>query len=179
EEIVRHLPGDGKDINRPLPPGELIEVCLREASKELCLKPFEVFAWTSSSFRRSNRSLLEECWKNAASQDDWIALIQVSTAEGWSDKVVLEVLRETVLYKASSWCYGPESQIYGGGFEEVMPLQKDDEFLSIKDESLSVEGILRQHKDFPDAGKLMLTAIMLAKVGDDAMVEEHMATDSR
>lgn len=171
-----------EDINRPLPPGELIEVCLREASKELCLKPFEVFAWTSSSFRKSNRSLLEECWKNAASQDDWIALIQVSTAESWSDKVVLEALRETVLYKASSWCYGPESQIHGGGFEEVMPLQKDDdEFSSIKDESLSVEGILMQHKDFPDAGKLMLTAVMLAKVGDDAMVEEHvaMAMDSR
>ncbi|CAL9765254.1 unnamed protein product [Musa acuminata subsp. burmannicoides] len=182
EEIVRHLSDDREDINRPLPPGELIEVCLREASKELCLKPFEVFAWTSSSFRRSNRSLLEECWNNAASQDDWIALIQVSTAEGWSDKVVLEALRETVLYKASSWCYGPESQIHGGGFEEVMPLQKDDdEFSSIKDESLSVEGILMQHKDFPDAGKLMLTAIMLAKVGDDATVEERvaMAMDSR
>ncbi|WOL15473.1 nuclear pore complex protein [Canna indica] len=182
EEIVGHLSDeDIKDIDRPLRPGEMIEMCFKKGSKELCLKAFQVFAWASSSFRRSNKSLLEECWKNAANQDNWVAIAEASKAEGWSDEVVLQSLRETMLCKASYLCYGPGSQIYDGSFDEVMPLQKgDEEVLSVRDSCSSVEGILMQHKDFPDAGKLMLTAIMLATAGDEAMAEEDdLAMNSR
>lgn len=180
EEIMRHLTDNREalDAKKPLPPGELIELCLRGVP-ELSLKAFEVFAWTSSSFRSSNRSLLEECWKNAADQDDWAALYQASTSEGWSDEIVLESLRNTVLFKASNRCYGPEAETYDGGFEEVLPLQKEDvEFSNLKYASSSVEGLLMQHKDFPDAGKLMLTAIIMGKEGNDAVVEEDVTMDS-
>lgn len=154
-------------------------MCLR-GGLELSLKAFEVFAWTSSSFRISNRSLLEQCWKNAADQDDWAALCQASTVEGWSDEIVLESLRNTLLFKASNRCYGPGAETYDGGFEEVLPLQKEDMiFPNLKEAISSVEGLLMQHKDFPDAGKLMLTAILMGKEGNDTVVEGDMAIDSR
>ncbi|XP_019702771.1 nuclear pore complex protein NUP133 isoform X9 [Elaeis guineensis] len=181
EEILGRLTDtkEGLDTKKPLPPGELIEMCLR-GGLELSLKAFEVFAWTSSSFRISNRSLLEECWKNAADQDDWAALCQASTTEGWSDEIVLESLRNTLLFKASNRCYGPGAETYDGGFEEVLPLQKEDMgFPNFKEASSSVEGLLMQHKDFPDAGKLMLTAILMGKEGNDAVVEEDVAMDSQ
>lgn len=127
---------------------------------------FQVFAWTSSSFRKSNKTLLEECWKNAADQDDWGTLYQAYTAEGWSDDETLRILRKTMICQASRRCYGPESETFEGAFDEVLPLrlEKSEEALILKDSSLSslsVEAILMQHKNFPDAGKLMLTAIML------------------
>ena len=130
---------------------------------------FEVFAWTSSSFRIVNRSLLEECWKNAVDQNDWAALSLASAAEGWSDEVILETLKETILFKASYHCYGPEAETYDGDFDEALPLQKEDA------ETLgsSVEGILMLHKDFPDAGKLMLTALMMGKEGINTIAEEE------
>ncbi|EHA8590646.1 putative Nuclear pore complex protein NUP133 [Cocos nucifera] len=181
EEILGRLTDnrEGLDTKKPLPPGELIEMCLR-GGPELSLKAFEVFAWTSSSFRISNRSLLEECWKIAADQDDWAVLCQASTREGWSDEIVLECLRNTVLFKASNRCYGLGAENYDGGFEEVLPLQKEDMgFPNLKEASSSVEGLLMQHKDFPDAGKLMLTAILMGKEGNYAVVEEDMLMDSQ
>lgn len=167
-----------QDTTQLFSPAELIEICLKSRNRELSLLSFDVFAWTSSSFRRSNRSLLDQCWKNAADQDDWAGLYQASLAEGWSDEENLRHLRETVLFQASSRCYSPDAQIYEGGFEEVLPLRQEGiEYPMLKDPG-SVEGVLMQHEDFPDAGKLMVTAIMLGMLGgtnveaeDDALME--------
>lgn len=136
------------------------------------MQAFDVFACTSSSFRKSHRNLLEECWKNAANLDDWVQLYQASIAEGWSEGETLQQLRDTLLFQASSRCYGPDVETIDEGFDEVLPLRQENmEVLTLKDMSSSVEAILMQHKDFPYAGKLMLTAIMLGSVKVD--VEER------
>ncbi|XP_010252707.1 PREDICTED: nuclear pore complex protein NUP133 [Nelumbo nucifera] len=181
EDIIRLLPGnkEKEDIGKQLlPPGELIELCLKGQTPELALLAFDVFAWTSSSYRKFNRSLLEECWKNAADQHDWGNLYQESLAEGWSDEVTLQFLQETVLFQASYRCYGPKAETYEGGFDEVLQLRQNDfEVPLLKDPVPSVEEILMQHKDFPDAGKLMLTAIMLGKLGADIRAEEDSSME--
>ncbi|PKA57063.1 Eukaryotic translation initiation factor 3 subunit C [Apostasia shenzhenica] len=150
-------------VNEPLDPAELIEKCLR-GDRKLSLLAFEIFAWTSSSFRSLNHSLIEKCWRNAAEQDDWAALANASRAEGWTDETRFAKLRETVLFKASNRCYGPEAETFEGGFEEVLPLRKEDAVSS-------VETILMQHENFPDAGKLMLTATMMGKEGINVVEE--------
>lgn len=177
EEILKGLPAneanqyDGQRLFRP---EELIELCLKVQNPELALRGFDVFAWTSSSFRRSHRNLLEECWKNAADQDDWGQLHQASKDEGWSDEETLQQLRDTVLFQASSSCYGPNAEIIDEGFDAVLPLRKENsEVSALEDLDFSVEAILMQHKDYPDAGKLMLTAIMLGSVHDNSKVEEN------
>ncbi|KAK9155347.1 hypothetical protein Sjap_002827 [Stephania japonica] len=175
DEIIR-LVSDVKekpDIGQSLlPPGELIRLCLEGNTPELSLLAFDVFAWTSSSFRRSNKGLLEECWKNAANQDDWGKLYEASEVQGWSDEKTLEKLKNTVLFQASSRCYGLEAETYEGGFDEALPLRQEDAEPSIlKDPGSSVEGILMQLKNFPEAGKLMLTAVMLGKLGVQMAVE--------
>lgn len=172
EEIIRLLPSDevvekGME-QRLLPPRDLIELCLKAEIPELPLLAFEVLAWTSSSFRKANRSLLEECWKCAANQDDWGKLYEASVAEGWSDEDTLRVLRETMLFQASNRCYGPGTETFDGGFDEVLVLRQENmEIPNLKDSGSSVETILMQHKDFPDAGKLMLTAVMMGSVEID------------
>lgn len=172
EEIIRLLPSDevvekGME-QRLLPPRDLIELCLKAEIPELPLLAFEVLAWTSSSFRTANRSLLEECWKCAANQDDWGKLYEASVAEGWSDEDTLRVLRETMLFQASNRCYGPGTETFEGGFDEVLVLRQENmEIPNLKDSGSSVETILMQHKDFPDAGKLMLTAVMMGSVEID------------
>ncbi|CAL5393910.1 unnamed protein product [Camellia sinensis] len=118
-------------------------------------------------------SLLEECWRNVANQDDWEKIYQTSIAEGWSDDECLQVLRETMLFQASSRCYGPEAKTFEGGFDKVLPLRQENlELQTLKDTGYSVEAILMQHKDFPDAGKLMLTGIMLGVTQVDTGMEE-------
>ncbi|XP_077221980.1 nucleoporin, Nup133/Nup155-like protein isoform X2 [Tasmannia lanceolata] len=176
EEILKlyHDNKEKQDTTLLLTPGELIEMCLKSKNRELSLRAFDVFAWTSSSFQRSNKSLLEECWKNAAGQDDWASLYQASTAEGWSDEESLRFLRGTLLFQASNRCYGPDAQIYEGGFDEVLPLRQDVDLVSsLNDVGSSVERILMQHKDFPEAGKLMLTTIMLGQFGNDVDEAEN------
>ncbi|KAL7250062.1 hypothetical protein ACSBR1_012127 [Camellia fascicularis] len=176
EEILELFPDDEekKNIgNRLLPPVDLIELCLKSQNRELSLQPFDLFAWTSSSFLKCNRSLLEECWRNVANQDDWEKIYQTSIAEGWSDDECLQVMRETMLFQASRRCYGPEAETFEGGFDEVLPLRQDNlELRTLKDTGCSVEAILMQHKDFPDAGKLMLTGIMLGVTQVDTGMEE-------
>ncbi|CAN6290165.1 unnamed protein product [Urochloa humidicola] len=165
EEIVQHDPeyAQVKYTTTLLDPSELIEMCLKK-DQELSLKAFEVFAWTNSSFRSSNRSLLEACWMNATNQDDWVKLSEASTSEGWSDEVIQESLQGTVLFKASRLCYSPDSVAYGGTFEDVLPVKKEDVHLrGLESKCLSVEEVLMQHKDFPDAGKLMMTAVIMGK----------------
>jgi nuclear pore complex protein Nup133 len=150
-----------KEKQEPLGALDLIRSCLIKVGKrkrDLSLKAFEVFAWTSASFRESNRSLLEECWLNASDQDDWLAIYQASLSEGWTDELVHQSLQETVLYKASSRCYGPDAQVFEGTFEDVLPLCGDD-----GSSPPSVEQVLLQHRYFPDAGKLMLTAVFMGK----------------
>lgn len=160
------------ETNKLIPPAVLIEMCLRGGTRKLALLAFEMFAWMGSSFRNSNQSLLEESWRNAADQDDWVALANARRAKGWSDELVLENLRETILFAASYRCYGPEAKTYNGGFNEVLPLRKDEvDFASPKESGSSVETILMQHKNFPDAGKLMLTAIMMGREGVSIIAE--------
>lgn len=132
---------------------------------------FDIFAWTSTSFRETHRKLLEECWKTVADQDDWNQLYQVSVAEGWSDEETLKSLRETSLFKASRRCYGHgAAEVFGEGFDVVLPLRQENvEGSLMKD---SVEAILMQHKHFPEAGKLMVTAIMLGVEEYDSRVED-------
>ncbi|KAJ4839202.1 hypothetical protein Tsubulata_048013 [Turnera subulata] len=175
EEIVKCLPADeGQEYDgqRLLRPEELIELCLKAENPELALRAFDAFAWSSSSFRRSHRNLLEECWKNAVDLDDWGQLYQASKDEGWSDEETLRQLRHTVLFQASSRCYGPQGETIEDGFEEVFPLRKhDSEVSAVKDSNYSVEAVLIQHKDFPDAGKLMLTAVMLGSASEQNDIE--------
>ena len=176
EEIIEFFPDDEtKKIigERLLNPEELIKLCLEMKSPELSLCAFDVFAWTSTSFRKAHKNLLEECWKNAADQEDWSELYQASTMEGWGDEETLQNLKHTALFKASSRCYGPLAETFGDGFDQVLPLrQKASEPQIMKDSGSSVEAILMQHKDYPDAGKLMLTAIMLGSLQDEPNEEE-------
>lgn len=162
EVILKALPDEEKQNigTRLLSPVDLIELCLKTPNRDLSLYAFDIFAWTSSSFIRCNRSLLEECWRNVANQEDWSKIYQTSTAEGWSDEETLQVLRETMLFRASSRCYGPEMEAFEGGFDEILPLRQDNLEIS-NNVGSSVEAILMQHKDFAEAGKLMLTSIML------------------
>ncbi|GJN08589.1 hypothetical protein PR202_ga26527 [Eleusine coracana subsp. coracana] len=165
EEIVQHDTeyAQEKCTNKLLHPSELIEMCLKR-DRELSLKAFEVFASTSSSFRSSNKGLLEACWTNAANQDDWVKLLQASTSEGWSDEVVQKSLLGTVLFNASRLCYSPDAVVYDGNFEDVLPVKKEDVYLrGLESKCFSVEEVLMQHKDFPDAGKLMMTAVIMGK----------------
>ncbi|WCJ37399.1 Nucleoporin Nup133/Nup155-like [Euphorbia peplus] len=176
EEIMKVLEANGSetvDGQCMFRPEELIELCLKVESPELALRAFDVFAWTSSSFRRSHRNLLEECWKNAADQDDWGRLYQASIDEGWTDEETLQQLRDTVLFQASSRCYGPHAETIDEGFDQVLPLSKESANVSTaKDLEYSVEAIIMQHKDFPDVGKLMLTAIMLGSEQVDVKTED-------
>lgn len=176
EQIMKVLAADEvkQYVGGPLlRPEELVELCLKSENPELSLLAFDVFAWTSSSFRKSHRHLLEDCWKNAANQDDWGQLYQASIDEGWSDEETLQQLRDTLLFQASNRCYGPNAETIDEGFEEVLPLREgDSEDQILNDSSSSVEAILKQHKDFPFAGKLMLTAVMLGSVQDDVKVDD-------
>ncbi|CAA6667343.1 unnamed protein product [Spirodela intermedia] len=180
EKITGQLQ-DGEDrqqFSNLLHPGKLIELCLKSQTQILSLEAFEVFAWTSSSFRSSNRSLLVDCWMNAADQDDWSDIYQSSVAEGWTDEAILQILKGTVLFQASQRCYGPQAEVYDGGFDEVLPLLKEDvEPTSFKDPGISVEAILMQHKGFLDAGKLMVTAIVMGKLGAGAVSEGDLMAE--
>ncbi|KAG9443474.1 hypothetical protein H6P81_014814 [Aristolochia fimbriata] len=179
EEIVTLDPGlEQSQTKKLLSPEKLTTLCLNSKNRDLSLRAFDVLAWTSSSFRQKNKTLVEECWKNAANQDDWGNLQQASMGEGWTEEETLEHLIDTILFKASKRCYGPDSEIYDGGFEEVLPLHKDGESPTRNDfPGSSVEGILMQHKDFPDAGKLMKTAIMMGKYGTEFVTENGSYMD--
>lgn len=165
---MRLIPDDKEtqSIERKLlPPIDLIELCLNIQTRDLALRAFDLFSWTSASFLRSNTSLLEECWRNAANQDDWEKLYQKSMTEGWSDERTSEILQQTVLFQASSKCYGPDAKTLDFKFNQVLPLRQENiDHSNLKDTSSSVEAVLMQHKSFPDAGKLMLTAIMLGSI---------------
>jgi len=180
EDILKLLPDDmdKQQIGSLLPPWDLIKLCLKGGTPALVLRAFDVFAWTSSSFRRSNRSLLEECWKNAVDQDDWEKLYDLSIAGGWSDEDTVQALGKTVVFQASRRCYGPESETYEGGFGEVLPLRQDgiEQLPSMDTGSASVEAILMQHKDFPIVGKLMLAALMLGSAQADLYEEDGPIT---
>ncbi|RAL42791.1 hypothetical protein DM860_009298 [Cuscuta australis] len=175
EEILRVLPENERQNIGPhqqlLSPRHLIELCLKSQTRELSLIAFDVFAWTSLSFLKSNTSLLEECWRNALTQDDWEKLHQASIAEGWGDEESLSILQDTVLFQASARCYGPHAKTFEGSFSQVLPLRQEESSELQNPNgvvpSSSVESILMQHHDFPDAGRLMLTAVMLGSVVDN------------
>ena len=157
-----------------LHPEDLIKLCLEGEERELSLWAFDMFAWTSASFRKVHRKLLEDCWRKAASQDDWSKLHDSYIVEGWGDDETLQNLKSTILFQASSRCYGPGAETFEEGFDQVLPLrQENSETPILGDISSSVETILMQHKDFPVAGKLMLMAIMLGcEHGGDITLEE-------
>jgi nuclear pore complex protein Nup133 len=98
---------------------------------------------------------------NAANQDDWVKLLQASTSEGWSDEVIQKSLLGTVLFNTSRVCYSPDAVVCDGIFEDVLPVKKEDVHLrGLESKCFSVE-VLMQHKDFPDAGRLMMTAVIM------------------
>ncbi|GKV18340.1 hypothetical protein SLEP1_g28739 [Rubroshorea leprosula] len=177
EKIMKVLPTDEtkQSIDKQLlRPEELIELCVKSGDRELALQVFDVFAWTSSTFRRNHRNLLEMCWKNAADQDHWEQLYQASITEGWSDEETLQHLRQTLLFQASNRCYGPRAETIEDGFDKVLPLrQENPEVPDLTDTGTSVEAILMHHRDFTYAGKLMLTAVMLGSQQDDVKVEQE------
>ncbi|KAK7258372.1 hypothetical protein RIF29_23945 [Crotalaria pallida] len=165
EEVMKHLHSvEDKQLveHQLLHPEDLIKLCLKSEEPELSLWAFDVFAWTSSSFRKVHRKLLEDCWKKAASEDDWSKLHETSVVEGWSEEETQQNLKRTTLFQASSRCYGLRAITFGEGFDQVLPLRQENLENPIPgDMNSSVETILMQHKDFGDAGKLMLMAIML------------------
>ncbi|KAG2266286.1 hypothetical protein Bca4012_076269 [Brassica carinata] len=115
---------------------ELIEICLSVQGQWTAVKAFEVFAWTSCSFRENHKSLLEECLRNAADQDDWDRLHQASTNEA--------------LFQASKRCYGPNRvNDFDGDFAQVLPLRRENPV----DKTSSVEDVLISHKDFAEVGE--------------------------
>ncbi|KAG2298023.1 hypothetical protein Bca4012_009215 [Brassica carinata] len=173
EELAKALPSDEQTRNRLFQPEELIEICLSIQGRWTAIKAFEVFAWTSCSFREKHRSLLEECWRNAADQEDWDRLHQASANEGWSDKETLQNLKNTALFQASKRCYGPNRvNAFDGDFAQVLPLRRENP----EDKTSSVEDLLMSHQDFAEAGKLMLTAIMLGCVDEDGIVAEDLSS---
>ncbi|TKY57475.1 Nuclear pore complex protein NUP133 [Spatholobus suberectus] len=177
-EVMKRLPSieDTQLVeDQLLHPEDLIKLCLEGEDRELSLWAFDVFAWTSSSFRRIHRKLLEDCWKKAVSQDDWSKFHDSYRVEGWSDQEILQNLKNTILFQASSRCYGPRSETFEEGFDQVLSLRQENMETSIMgDMGSSVETILMQHKDFPVAGKLMLMAIMLGSEQDgDIRIEER------
>ncbi|XP_061361160.1 nuclear pore complex protein NUP133 isoform X2 [Gastrolobium bilobum] len=176
-EVMKRLPsiGDKQLVeDELLHPEDLINLCLEGEERELSLWAFDVFAWTSSSFRKIHKKLLEDCWKKAASQDDWSKFHDSYIVEGWSDEETLQNLKNTILFQASSRCYGPRSETFEEGFDQVLSLRQENmETSFMGDMSSSVETILMQHKDFSVAGKLMLMAIMLgSEHGGDIRIEE-------
>ncbi|CAN7012144.1 hypothetical protein IGI04_012649 [Brassica rapa subsp. trilocularis] len=173
EELTKALPSDEQTRNRLFRPEELIEICLSIQGRWTAIKAFEVFAWTSCSFREKHRSLLEECWRNAADQEDWDRLHQASANEGWSDKETLQNLKNTALFQASKRCYGPNRvNAFDGDFAQVLPLRRENP----EDKTSSVEDLLMSHKDFAEAGKLMLTAIMLGCVEEEGIEAEDLSS---
>ncbi|CAM8954468.1 unnamed protein product [Rhodiola kirilowii] len=162
------------DADHLLRPEDLIKLCLENPSPEMILLAFDVFAWTGSSFRKNNKSLLEECWRVAADLDDWEKLVESSITEGWVDDETFRVLGDTMLFQAARRCYGPDAETIEGGFEEALPLRNEEstEEGEPRDIINSVESIIMQHKDFPDAAKLMLTAITLGGSGSHLEVIE-------
>lgn len=177
EEVMQRLPSveDTQLVeDQLLHPEDLIKLCLEGEERVFSLWAFDVFAWTSSSFRKIHRKLLEDCWKKAANQDDWSKFHDSYSIEGWSDQEILQNLKNTILFQASSRCYGPQSETFEEGFDQVLPLRQENmETSMMGDMGSSVETILMQHKDFPVAGKLMLMAIMLgSEHGGDIQIEE-------
>lgn len=116
---------------------------------------------------------MEECWRNAADQDDWDRLHQASANEGWSDKETLQNLKNTALFQASKRCYGPNRvNAFDVDFAQVLPLRRENP----EDKTSSVEDLLMSHKDFAEAGKLMLTAIMLGCVEEEGIEAEDFSS---
>ncbi|MED6215967.1 hypothetical protein PIB30_003170 [Stylosanthes scabra] len=175
EEVMKLLPSieDMQLVeDQLLRPEDLIKLCLEGEAREFSLWAFDVFAWTSASFRKAYRRLLEDCWRKAASQDDWSKLHDSYIVEGWSDEETLQNLKSTILFQASRRCYGSGAVTFEEGFDQVLPLRQEN-METPGDTSSSVEAILMQHKDYPVAGKLMLMAIMLGvEEGGDTTHEE-------
>ncbi|KAI4383213.1 hypothetical protein MLD38_009079 [Melastoma candidum] len=166
QEEITHLLEDEEKQNlgrRLLSPEDLITLCLKSDNPSLLLCSFEVFAWTSSSFRRYHKNLLEECWRKAADLDNWDEIYRSFAEEGRSDNETLQILKGTLLYQASSRCYSHEAETFEDGFEEALPLRKEtpDAPSLLRESGSSVEAVLMQHRSFPEANKLMLAAIVL------------------
>ncbi|CAA0831089.1 Nuclear pore complex protein NUP133, partial [Striga hermonthica] len=167
EEIMRFLHDDDMDMRfmaqQLLDPKDLIRTCLRIKKRELSLRPFDIFLWMNASFLRTYAMYFEECWKNAASQDDWERLYSLSMTEGWSDERTFKALEKTVLFHAARKCYGPRSKNFNVKFDEVLPLRKGRN-IGPSVEQVIIEEVIMEHKDYPHVGKLMLTAILLGSV---------------
>ncbi|XP_024526327.1 nuclear pore complex protein NUP133 isoform X2 [Selaginella moellendorffii] len=157
-----------------LSPLQLVEACLNSGHKELVIRSLEVFALSGDFFRRGNKSLLEATWLKLADQDDWLKMRQLSDEECWNDQQQYEALKATALYAASKYCYGGSAFVVGTLFEETLPLFREIDASSRRAEpgsAGSVNEVLTEHEDFPEAGEAMVMALRMGK-GLELVAEE-------
>ncbi|EFJ27363.1 hypothetical protein SELMODRAFT_96126 [Selaginella moellendorffii] len=157
-----------------LSPLQLVEACLNSGHKELVLRSLEVFALSGDVFRRGNKSLLEAAWLKLADQDDWLKMRQLSDEECWNDQQQYEALKATALYAASKYCYGGSAFVVGTPFEETLQLFREIDASSRRAEpgsAGSVNEVLTEHEDFPEAGEAMVMALRMGK-GLELVAEE-------
>ena len=106
----------------PLPPLRLVEACLERGDgqgDEDLLDAFAVFASSGGAFRRANKSLLEACWRKAASMSDWEVLGELRGVG--SDAAYVRALGATVVARAARRCYDASFAVrLGPPFEEVL-----------------------------------------------------------
>jgi nuclear pore complex protein Nup133 len=118
--------GSGSDEDAPLPPLRLVEACLGDAAEgagapgrdEDLLDAFAVFASAGSTFRASNKSLLETLWRRAAAETDWEQLSELRASGG--DEGYVQALRATLVARATRRCYDETAVRLGAPFSEAM-----------------------------------------------------------
>jgi len=118
--------GSGSDEDAPLPPLRLVEACLGDAAEgagapgrdEDLLDAFAVFASAGSTFRASNKSLLETLWRRAAAETDWEQLSKLRASGG--DEGYVQALRATLVARATRRCYDETAVRLGAPFSEAM-----------------------------------------------------------
>ncbi|KAL3700888.1 hypothetical protein R1sor_018910 [Riccia sorocarpa] len=177
QEVAHEKEVVSDDVLSPL---QLIEAFLKSGDRDLVVRAFEVFAYAGDSFRSSNRSLLEAAWLHAADQDNWASMKDVSEEMGWSDEHYWLTLQASLLCQISARCYSKNASYYGSPFQDFLPLFESDRteednprILKSETAATSVEAILRQHKDFSDAGEAMLTALRIG-VSSESFDEKEM-----
>ncbi|XP_024526449.1 uncharacterized protein LOC9635295 [Selaginella moellendorffii] len=99
---------------------------------------------------------------------------QLSDEECWNDQQQYEALKATALYATSKYCYGGSAFVIGTPFEETLPLFREIDASSRRaepDSASSVNEVLAEHEDFPEAGEAMVMALRMGK-GLELVAEE-------
>jgi nuclear pore complex protein Nup133 len=126
----KHMSGGGAadpSEAKPLPPLRLVEACLEGSGgggggvneEEDLLDSFAVFASSGGAFRETNKSLLEKCWRRAASATDWEMLGELRGAG--SDAAYVRALQSTTVARAARRCYDASFAVRRGPpFDQVL-----------------------------------------------------------